>query len=146
MALIDTILQKGYSSYQKYHLTKMTRNINGTSQKWHLKKLASQNLTLLVFWSTTNTLLIEPTPTVTHRRVIGISLRSGKKLTLNDHEAESYNKCKNFILKITQFSHPWQITLEHFFALQNMCYFCKALFFLGSIFVYIRWRISHVPF
>ena len=46
---------------------KMTPNINRTSQKWHLKKLASQNLTLLVFWSTTNTLLIEPTPTLRHK-------------------------------------------------------------------------------
>ena len=36
MALTDTILQKGHASYQKYHLTKMAPNINGTSQKWHL--------------------------------------------------------------------------------------------------------------
>ena len=44
MALIDTMLQKGHSSYQKYHLTKMAPNINGTSQKWHLTKMAPQNL------------------------------------------------------------------------------------------------------
>ena len=48
MALIDTILQKGHYSYQKYHLTKLAANINGKSQemaphkndisqKWHLK-------------------------------------------------------------------------------------------------------------
>ena len=37
MALIDTILQKGHSSYQKYHLTKMAPHKNGISQKWHLK-------------------------------------------------------------------------------------------------------------
>ena len=30
MALIDTILQKGHNSYQKYHLTKMAANTNGT--------------------------------------------------------------------------------------------------------------------
>ena len=37
MALIDTILQKGHSSYQKYHLTKMAPHKNDISQKWHLK-------------------------------------------------------------------------------------------------------------
>ena len=72
MALIDTILQKGHSSYQKYHLTKMAANINGTSQKWHLRKLASHKngtskLLLLVFSSTTNTLLVKPTPTIRHK-------------------------------------------------------------------------------
>ena len=41
MALIDTILQKGYSSYQKNYLIKMEPNINGASQKWHLTKTAS---------------------------------------------------------------------------------------------------------
>ena len=55
---------------------------------------------------------IEPTPTVRHRKVIGISLWSGKTLTLksHDHESESYvyNKFKNFLLKITQLS-AWQI-------------------------------------
>ena len=37
-------LTQYYSSYQKYHLTKMAPNINGTSQKWDLTKLTSQNL------------------------------------------------------------------------------------------------------
>ena len=36
MEPVDIILQKGHSSYQKYHLTKVTPTINGTSQKWHL--------------------------------------------------------------------------------------------------------------
>ena len=54
MALIDTILQKGHSSYQKDHLTKMAPNINGISQKQHLTKMAyhkngNSKLTLLVF-------------------------------------------------------------------------------------------------
>ena len=57
-------------------------------------------------------MLIEPTPTVRHRKVIGISLWSGKTLTLrsHDHESESYiyDKFKNFLLKITQLS-AWQI-------------------------------------
>ena len=66
--LIDRILQKGHYSYQKDHLTKMAANINGTSQKWHLTKTASHKnsiskLLLLVFSSTTNTLLIKPTHT-----------------------------------------------------------------------------------
>ena len=57
-----------------------------------------------------NTLLIEPTPTIRHRRVIRIPLWSGKNSTLksNDHEFESYNKFKNFLLKIT-LRIPWQI-------------------------------------
>ena len=72
MALIDTILRKGHSSYQKYHLTKIAPNINGTSQKRHLTKTASHKnstskLILLVFWSTTNTLLIIPTLTIRHK-------------------------------------------------------------------------------
>ena len=37
MALIDTILQKGHSSHQKYYLIKMAPNINGASQNWHLR-------------------------------------------------------------------------------------------------------------
>ena len=72
MAPIDTLLQKKHSSYQEYHLTKMAPNLFGASQKWHLKKTASHKngiskLTLLVFWSTTNTLLIEPIPTIIHQ-------------------------------------------------------------------------------
>ena len=42
MALIDTMLPEGYFSYQKYQLTKMARNINGTSQKLHLTKMTSR--------------------------------------------------------------------------------------------------------
>ena len=53
-------------------------------------------------------MLIEPTPTVRHTKVIEISLWSGKTLTLrsHDHEFESYiyDKFKNFLLKITQLS------------------------------------------
>ena len=41
MALIDTILQKVHSAFQKYHLTKKAPNINDTSQKWQLTKTAS---------------------------------------------------------------------------------------------------------
>ena len=59
MALIDTLLQKGHSSYQKDHLTKMAPNKNGTQHKWHLTKMvyhknSNSKLTLLAFWSTTN--------------------------------------------------------------------------------------------
>ena len=43
MALID-MLQKGRSSYQKYHLTKMAPNINSTSQKRYLTKMAADNV------------------------------------------------------------------------------------------------------
>ena len=40
MVPIDTMLQKGPSPYQKYHLTKIAPNINGTSRNgtqhnWH---------------------------------------------------------------------------------------------------------------
>ena len=44
MTPIDTVLQKGNSSYQKYLLAKMAPNINGMSQNWHLTKVAHQNL------------------------------------------------------------------------------------------------------
>ena len=69
MALIDTKLPKKHCSYQKYHLTKMAANVNDTSQKWTLTKMTSykngiSKLLLLVFSSTTNTLLIKPTPTI----------------------------------------------------------------------------------
>ena len=43
MALIDIMLQKGHSSYQKYHLTKMARSINSTSQKSYLTNIAADN-------------------------------------------------------------------------------------------------------
>ena len=105
MAPIETVLQKGHSSYQKYHVAKMAPNINGISQNWYLT-------TLLAFWSTTNTLVIEPNPAIRHRRVTGISLWSRKNSTFKSHyhKSESYNKFKNFLLKISQLS-PW-----HFFA------------------------------
>ena len=41
MALIDSVLQKGHSSYQKYYLTKMATNLKGTLKKWHLKTYIS---------------------------------------------------------------------------------------------------------
>ena len=149
MVPIDTVLQKGHSSYQKCYFTKMATSINGISQKWYL------TITLLAFWSTTNTLLIEPTPTIRHRKVIGISLWSGKNSTLksHDHESEPYNKFKNFLLKITQLSH-WQITSGYFFArcaifvrhhflwvsylsisgvVFVMCHFCKVPLFSNAI-------------
>ena len=87
-------------------LSKKPPRKNDTLHKWRL------TTTLLAFWSTTNTLLIEPTPTIRHRRVIGISLWGGKNLTLKSyyHDSESYNKFKNFFLKITQLN-PW-----HYFA------------------------------
>ena len=112
MELIDKMLQKGHSSYQKYHLTKMVPNINGTSQKWHLTKTISHKngtskLTLLVLWSTTSTLLIEPTPKITH------------KLTKLNFKIPwpwvwIYKKFKNSHLKITHLS-PWQIYFGHFY-------------------------------
>ena len=36
MAPIDTVLQKGHSSYQKYDLAKVVPDINRISQKWYL--------------------------------------------------------------------------------------------------------------
>ena len=109
MAPTVTVLQKEHSSYQKYHLAKVAPKINDTPQKWHL------TTTLVVFWSTANT-LIEPTPTIRHRRLIGISLWSGKisNLKSHDYESASYNKFKSFLLKVTQLS-PWQVTSWHFF-------------------------------
>ena len=44
MALIDIMLQKGHSSYLIYHLTKMAANINSTSQKRYLTKMAADNV------------------------------------------------------------------------------------------------------
>ena len=41
MALIDTMLQKGHFSYQKYHLTNMALKLNGISQELRLTKMAS---------------------------------------------------------------------------------------------------------
>ena len=100
-------------------LSKIPPLKNGTQHKWHL------TTTLLAFWSTTNTQPIEPTPTVWHRRVIGISLWSLKKSTLKSHgrESESYKKLKNFLIKFTQLS-PW-----HFLAfLRKVCHFLRYHF------------------
>ena len=44
MAPIGTLLQKGDSSYQKYHLTTMAPYMNGAQHKWRLIKMVSQNL------------------------------------------------------------------------------------------------------
>ena len=136
MAPIDTVFQKGHSSCQKNYLAKLTHNINDISQKWHF------TTTLLASWSTTSTLLIEPTLTIRHRRVIGISLWSGKNSTLksDDHKSESYNKFKNFLLKITQ-----SLANNVWVFFPKVCHFCKASFFVGVIFFYFRRSICHVP-
>ena len=149
MPPIDTVLQKRHFHYQKNHLAKTAPNINDISQKRHL------TTTLLAFWSTTNTLLIEPTPTIRHRRVIEILLSSRKNSTLksHDHDSESYNKVENFLLTITQLS-LLQITSGHSFArctifvrhyflwvsclsissgLSVMCHFCKVPLFSNGI-------------
>ena len=57
MVPIDTMLQKGHSSYQKYHLTKMALKINDTSQKWCLTTYITGFSEVLP-----TPLLIEPTP------------------------------------------------------------------------------------
>ena len=109
MAPIDTVLQKGH--YQKYHLAKLAPIINGTSQKWYL------TTTLLTFWSTINALLTqESNRNITWKR---------KKLALksHEHESESHNKYKNFLLKIIQVS-PWHFFVE----------FCERLTWNGLIF------------
>ena len=68
-------------------LSKIPLPKNGNQHKWHL------TTTLLVFWSTTNTLLIwivEPTPTtIRNRRVPRISFCSGKISTLKPQDLES---------------------------------------------------------
>ena len=83
----------------------MASHKNGVSQ---LHYCFSEVLTMCI----ATPMLIEPTPTVRHRKVIGISRWSGKTLTLrsHDHESESYiyDKLKKFLLKITQLS-AWQI-------------------------------------
>ena len=134
MASIDTVLQNRYFHYQKNHLPKIAPNINDISQKRHL------TTTLLAFWSTTNTLLVEPTTTIRHRRVIEILLWSRKNSTLksHDHDSESYNKVNN---------HSAQSLVNNLWAFFRKVYhFCKALFFMTIMFVYFRWIICHVPF
>ena len=80
--------------------------------KWHLTKMASQNYIIGFLKQLINTL--EPTPTVRHRKVKGISLWGGKNSTLKSHdqESESYNKFKNSLTQVSR----WQITLGHFLA------------------------------
>ena len=127
MASIGTVLQKRHSFYQKFDLAKMAPKINnGISQ--------------LITVGFLNTRLIELTPTIRHSRVIGISLYSGKNQTLksDDHELESYNKLKKFLLKITQLSRPWQINFGNFFALHKVWRFYKAPFFMDATFVCFR--------
>ena len=143
MAPIDTVFQKGHSSCQKNYLAKLTHNINDISQKWHF------TTTLLASWSTTSTLLIEPTLTIRHRRVIGISFWSGKNSTLksDDHKSESYNKFKSFLLKITQLS-PWQITSGYFFprcAIFVRHHFLWVSYFSISGGVFVMCQFCKVP-
>ena len=93
-------------------LSKIPPHKNGTQHKWHLIKTVPHKngiskLTFLVFWSTTNTLLIEPTLTIRHKL-------EKHDFKTYDHGSESYNKFKNFSLKITDLN-PWQITFWHFF-------------------------------
>ena len=63
--------------------------------------MASHNY-IIDFLKYTDTLQIESTSTIRHMRVIRISPWSGKSLTLksHNHASESYNKFKNFFLKI----------------------------------------------
>ena len=83
----------------------MAPNINGTSQKWHL---TAYIIGFLKYYQPPASRTYPST--IRQRRVIGISLWSGKSLILksHDHDCESYNKCKNSLLKIAQPS-PWQI-------------------------------------
>ena len=101
MTPIDTMLQKGHFSYQKYYLTKLLSNINGTLQKWHIKTY------IIGFLKYYQHLLIEPT----------LQLDVNWKNTIlksHDHGSESHNKFKNSLLKITETT--WQIACGHSFA------------------------------
>ena len=119
MGPTGTVLQKGFSSYQKYHLTKMAPNIKGTSPSHnyiigflkHYQHPANR------------------TPTNIHRRVIGISLLSRKIATWksHDHVSESYNIFKNSLSKITQLSH-WQISFVIWAFFRKMFHFCEDHF------------------
>ena len=124
-------------------LSNLPSRQHGTQHKWH------RTTTLLVFWSTTNTLLIwiiEPFPTtIRHRRAPRISFWSDKISTLksNDHESKLYNKFKNSLIKSLS-SVLGKYNLWAFF--HKVYHFCKAPCFVGVIFVYFRWSICHVPF
>ena len=100
----------------------------------------------LVFRRTINTLLLNPTPTIRHKRVIQISLWSEKNSSLKSHdrESESYYKFKNSLLKFTQLS-PWQITFGAFF--RKVCHFRKTPFLGDVIFTCFVYLSSyHVSF
>ena len=58
------MLQKWHYPYQKQHLTEMVPNKNDTSEKMTSHKNGISKLTVFVFWSTTDNLLIEPTTTI----------------------------------------------------------------------------------
>ena len=140
MVFIDTMLQKGHFSYQKYHLRKMVPNINGTSNKWHLTKAATHKkviskLTLLVFWSTTNTLLIEPTATIRHK--------------LEKHHFKIPLPWVWIIQQIQElfFRNNSNILANNLWAyFCKVCHFCKTESFVGAfVFVYLRWSTCHVP-
>ena len=94
-------------------------------------------LLLLVFSSTTNTLLIKPT----------VQLDTNWKnliLKSHDHGSESYYKFKNSLLKITQLS-PWHVTFGHFVArcaifVRHHFLWVSYLSILGGIFVKCHFR------
>ena len=71
------MLQKGRSSYKKYHRTKMAPNINETSQKWHLTTCIIAFAKY--YQSPTN---INYPSTIRHRNLILISISNGKKIDL----------------------------------------------------------------
>ena len=94
-------------------LSRIPPNKNGTQHKWNLAKMTSHKigiskLALLVFWSTINILLIEPS----------LQLDTNWKNSIwksHDHGSESHYKLKNSLSKIIQLS-PSQITFGQFFA------------------------------
>ena len=126
MSPIDTILPKRHCSYQKYHLTKIAANINGTSQKWHLKTFIIGFLKYV--------LLIKPTPAIRHKL---------EKLDFKMKWSWVW-----FILQIYKFplknysAQPLVCDLWVFFG--KVCHFFKASFFVGVMFAYFRWSICHV--
>ena len=127
MALLDTILQKGHSSYQKYHLIKMASNINCTSEKWISQKrhLKTYIIGFLKYYQ------LLATPTIT------------QKLEKRDFKIPwpwvwIILQIKEFPLK----NHPAQ-SLAFF---RKVCHCCKERIFVGVAFVYFRWSICHVPF
>ena len=87
VAPTEAMLQKGHSSYQKYHLTKMAPNKSDTSQKLHLA------IYVIGFWQ-----YYQPPASITYphtirnRGVIVIPLLNRKNFFLeyHDHEPESF--------------------------------------------------------